>query len=59
MKKQDAIKLFGKTQTALAKAVDRTKGAISMWPDELTTEQTRLVIGAAVLAGKKVPKHIL
>lgn len=59
MKKQDAINLFGKTQVDLAKALNRTKSAISQWPDDLTLEQKRLVVGAAHLAGKKIPMHIL
>ena len=57
MKKKEAVSLFGKRQTELARAVNRTKAAICQWPDELNEDQTNLVIGAAIRAGKKVPKR--
>ena len=59
MKKQDAIKLFGKTLDDIGNAVGRGKSAISQWPDDLNDDQKNLVIGAAVRRGIKVPKEFL
>lgn len=48
--KQQAIAIFG-TGAALARALGLTKGAIPQWPDELDTQRTAAVIGAAVQRG--------
>jgi DNA-binding transcriptional regulator YdaS (Cro superfamily) len=49
--KQQAVAIF-ETQTALASALGITKGAVSQWPDELDTQRTAAVIGAAVQHGR-------
>lgn len=59
MKKEDAKQLFGGTLALMGKAIGRTKSAISQWPEELTDDQSNLVVGAAIRQGKKVPKHLL
>ncbi|MEO5350206.1 MAG: Cro/CI family transcriptional regulator [Magnetococcus sp. YQC-3] len=59
MNKKQAIKIFGNRLSDLGQALGRTKSAISQWPDELTNDQINLVIGAAVRAGKKVPKEFI
>ncbi|HFT8008583.1 TPA: Cro/CI family transcriptional regulator [Burkholderia cenocepacia] len=48
--KQQAVAIFG-TGAALARALGLTKGAIPQWPDELDTQRTAAVIGAAVQHG--------
>lgn len=52
--KTQATEMFG-TATALAAALGLTKGAVSQWPEELDTQRTAAVIGAAVQAGKPIP----
>jgi UTP--glucose-1-phosphate uridylyltransferase len=59
MKKSEACKLLGGNQTKLGKILGRGKSAISQWPDELTEDQTNLVIGAAIRRGIKIPKEFL
>jgi DNA-binding transcriptional regulator YdaS (Cro superfamily) len=49
--KQQAVGIFG-TATALADALGITKGAVSQWPDDLDTQRTAAVIGAAVQSGR-------
>jgi len=51
MTKQQAIKLFG-SGAALARAIGRTRSAISQWPKDLTQDQADLVTGAAVRLDK-------
>lgn len=57
MKKTDAIKLFGKTQVSLAKALGITKSAVNQWPEELSLSRRDQVVGAAVRLGKVVPSE--
>jgi len=57
MLKQEAIKIFGKPAW-LARAVGYSRSRISQWPEELTQQQTDLVIGAAVRLGKQLPEMI-
>jgi hypothetical protein len=60
MKKDDAKNLFGGTLESLGKALgNRSKSAISQWPDELTEDQVNMVIGAAVRHGIVVPEEWL
>jgi hypothetical protein len=59
MKKQDAIKIFGTRSTHLARALGKTKQAIHLWKEDLTEDQKRMVIGEAILSGKKIPEHLL
>jgi DNA-binding transcriptional regulator YdaS (Cro superfamily) len=49
--KQQAVGIFG-TSKALAEALGLTKGAISQWPEQLDTQRTAAVIGAAVQCGR-------
>jgi hypothetical protein len=61
MKKQTAIKIFG-SATALARALQITKPAISQWPDVLSQRQADEILGAALRLKKlssKQAKHIL
>ena len=58
MKKEEAVKLFGGV-TKLAKAIDITHSAVSMWKEELTATQRDRVIAAALREGKPIPKHWL
>jgi len=58
MTKKEAVKIFGKTQVDLAKALGKTKSAISQWDDVLTIDQVRIVIGEAVISGTEIPKFI-
>lgn len=55
MTKTDACKLFGGTQTALARALGLGRAAISRWPEELEQDQIDRVIGAAVRLGNVAP----
>jgi len=57
MTKAEAIKIFGTTQIEMAKALGKTKQAINQWGEILTSDQERLVLGAALQHGKKIP-HI-
>lgn len=59
MTKQQAIQIFGNTQVALANAVGRSKQAIFQWPDVLTKDQQRIVLGAALMEGKRIPKELI
>jgi len=60
MKKIDAIKLFGKTQTDLGNALGgKKKAAISRWPDVLDDDRKNMVIGAAYRKGIAIPKEML
>ncbi len=58
MTKKEAIYIFGKTQVDLANALGKTKSAINQWDDNLTTDQTRIVIGEAVISGIEIPESI-
>lgn len=57
--KKDAIRIFGKKQIDMAEALGYSKSAISVWPELLTVKQTRMVLGAALLAKRKIPKELL
>jgi len=59
MTKTEAIKIFGGKACLLANALGKSKGAISMWPEQLTNDQINIVIGAAVRSGKQLPKNVL
>ncbi len=54
MTREEAIKIFGKNQVDLAKALGKSKQAINQWGDILNRDQKRLVIGEAFLSGKNV-----
>ena len=54
MKKKDAIKLFGGTQSGMADAIGVTKQSIHAWPEVLTDKQELWVLGAAVRLGISV-----
>jgi transcriptional regulator with XRE-family HTH domain len=51
MRKSEAISIFGRTQSDLARALGITKSAVSQWPDELDQEKTDRVLGAALRLG--------
>ena len=55
MKKIEAINLFGGKATFLAKALGKTKSAISQWPEDLDENQINMVIGAAYRHGVYIP----
>jgi len=59
MKKQDAIILFGGKAVLMAKALKKSKSAISQWPTELDDDQINMVIGAAYRMGLDIPKQLL
>jgi len=59
MKKTDAVKIFGTTQTTLGLALGMRRQAISLWPDTLKPDQADRVIGAAVRLGKPIPARFL
>lgn len=56
--KQQAVAIFG-TAKALADALGLTKGAISQWPNELDTQRSAAVIGAAVQSGRQLPPGVI
>lgn len=58
MTKTSAVKLFGKTQVALAAALGITKSAVGQWPEELTQARRDQVVGAAVRLGKVIPSKL-
>jgi DNA-binding transcriptional regulator YdaS (Cro superfamily) len=53
--KQQAIDIFG-SRSALARALGKTKAAISQWPDQLNAGRTALVIYTAAQLGKQIPR---
>ena len=55
MRKSEAISIFGRTQSDLARALGITKSAVSQWPDELDQEKTDRVLGAALRLGVDMP----
>ena len=55
MTKDQAAEIFGGKHADLARALGMTRGGISQWPAELTTDQTDRVLGAAMRLGKLVP----
>lgn len=59
MKKKDAIKIFGKRQLDLARALGRGNSAISQWPDDLPDDYINMVIGRAVRLGLPVPEQFI
>lgn len=59
MKKIDAVNLFGSKNVDLARAVKRTRSAISQWGDVLDDDKKMLVLGAAVLKRIPIPEHLL
>jgi UTP--glucose-1-phosphate uridylyltransferase len=60
MKKKDAVKLFGNTLSDLGKALGgKGRSAISQWPEDLTEDQTNMVIGAAVRRGIPIPDSLI
>lgn len=52
--KQQAIAIFG-NQSAVGRAVGRSRSAISLWPEHLDQYQTDLLVGAAARLGKPLP----
>ncbi|CAB3644223.1 hypothetical protein [Trinickia soli] len=50
--KQQAILIFG-NQSEIARALGLTRGAVSLWPDQLRQDQSDRVVGAAVRLGKR------
>ena len=58
MKKVDAIKIFGRKQKDLARALGCGNSAISQWGDVLTERQKNIVIGAAVRRGIDVNEFV-
>lgn len=58
MTKQEAIDIFG-SRGEIAKALNLTRAAISMWPNELPTRQRDQIVGAAIRQGKNVPARFL
>lgn len=46
MTKTDARKLFGKYNKDLANALNKHPSLISRWPEQLTNDQTNMVMGA-------------
>lgn len=59
MTKIEAADLFGGTQSALARALDMTRGGISQWPEDLTEAQTDRVLGAAIRLGRDIPPRLM
>jgi UTP--glucose-1-phosphate uridylyltransferase len=59
MDKRDAIYLFGEAHQDAAKALGIGKSAFSQWPNKLTQKQTALVIGRAMILGKRIPDSLL
>ena len=55
MKKHEAVRIFGETQTQLGEAVGLTRSRISQWPDVLSPPQVDRVLGAAMRLGLRVP----
>ncbi len=55
MKKTIAIEIFG-SGASLARAVGLTRGAVWLWPEDLTTRQQDEVIGAAIRLNKISPE---
>lgn len=55
MRKSEAVSIFGRTQSDLARALGITKSAVSQWPDELDQEKTDRVLGAALRLGVDMP----
>jgi len=51
MTKQEATKLFGGTQRAMATALGVTESAVSQWPAVLSSRQADMVLGAAYRLG--------
>lgn len=51
MKKREAVKLFGRTQTELAAHLGVTKQCVSNWPDELPEPLSDRIVGAAFRKG--------
>jgi len=58
MRKQEAVKLFGKTQQELADAMGVSKSLVSQWPDPLPASVRDRVLGAAVRLGKLDARNI-
>lgn len=54
MTKNEAIKIFGDTPADMAKALGKSRQAIHQWGEVLTSDQERIVLGAALLLGKKI-----
>ena len=52
--KQQAIETFG-SQAEIGRALGVSRGAISLWPDQLSQRQTDELVGAANRLGKKLP----
>lgn len=50
MTKQEAIAMFG-SGASLARALGLTRGAISLWPDDLDQRRADMVAGAAMRLG--------
>ncbi|RIQ74555.1 hypothetical protein D0838_04980 [Bordetella avium] len=55
MTKQDAIKAFG-SGAALGRALGVTRGAVSLWPEQLDQTRADRVRGAAVRLGIALPE---
>jgi len=59
MTKTQAADLFGGTDAALARALNRTKSAISQWNEKLTEDRINMIIGAAVRNKITIPPAYL
>ena len=57
--KKEAINLFGERSIDLAKALGKSKSAISLWPDVLDDDKTSIVIGNAVRRGIQIPNNLM
>ena len=59
MKKRDAAKLFGGTQSALARALQVSRQRIHQLPEDLPTYYQDRVVGAAHRLGISLPVELL
>lgn len=59
MTKNQAVRLFGKSQADMGRALQMTRAGIGRWPDDLTDAQTERVLGAALRLGKNIPRELI